>query len=283
MENSIRSRNWCFTLNNWTEKDRGRLMSMYENKFCRYLVFGHEIAESGTHHLQGYVNFPGPLSLRQLTKPFPKCHWEAMKGTPLQASDYCKKQDPVYIELGTLPDRKRKPSKTSELVLKAIKEGKKVEQLREMFPSFMLYHQPKVEKWITYQNSKTSTFPSFYRLHDSDPITRLTELHPKLKFIVIHELAEIEAYSDYHTVLFIPEFFETKYNSFPRNNKILYKFGFEYKVLQCKNFIIACPPKNSLRFNIDQEWYKNIKLSDLNIYETQEERIEEASHTSLSF
>lgn len=98
-----RYRDYVFTVNNYTEEDECQVYAMpWEVKDCRYIVVGKETGESGTPHLQGYISFHQPKSLKQLREWFPTAHFENRKGTPAQASDYCKK-DGDYFEWGTLP------------------------------------------------------------------------------------------------------------------------------------------------------------------------------------
>lgn len=98
-----RSRNYVFTVNNYTDEDEHQCWALpYEAKDCKYICVGKEIGESGTHHLQGYIYFNQPKSLNQLKDFFPTAHFEVRRGTHQQASDYCKK-DGDYFEWGTLP------------------------------------------------------------------------------------------------------------------------------------------------------------------------------------
>lgn len=69
----------------------------------KYLVVGKEVGDSGTPHLQGYVNFTESRTLSALKKLNPSIHWEVTKGTPNEASDYCKKSDVDFYEVGKLP------------------------------------------------------------------------------------------------------------------------------------------------------------------------------------
>jgi len=93
------AKHWCFTLNNWTSRDKLRLTT----DLYTYLVYGEEegLIER-TPHLQGYIVFKDKKRLTACKKILPGAHWEPMKGTPQQASDYCKK-DGNFFEDGTLP------------------------------------------------------------------------------------------------------------------------------------------------------------------------------------
>lgn len=92
-------RAFCFTLNNYTSED----VELVKQWDCVYLIFGKEVGESGTPHLQGYVSFENQKTLSTLKKKFHKAaHWEAAKGTPKQASEYCEKDGDVF-EKGTRP------------------------------------------------------------------------------------------------------------------------------------------------------------------------------------
>lgn len=94
----MRSRNWCFTINNWTEEDFMD-MSDIENNKATYVILGFETGEKGTDHIQGYMEFKNPVRLETLRKINGRAHYEARKGTQKQASDYCMK-DGDYIEFG---------------------------------------------------------------------------------------------------------------------------------------------------------------------------------------
>lgn len=86
----------CFTINNYTEED-APLLDDWE-----YLVFGREVGETGTKHMQAYGSLKVKKRLSSISKLLPRAHIEPMRGTPKQASDYCKK-DGDFFEHGELP------------------------------------------------------------------------------------------------------------------------------------------------------------------------------------
>ena len=98
-----RSRNYVFTVNNYTDEDEHQCWALpWEAKDCKYICVGKEVGESGTPHLQGFICFNQPKTLKALKDFFPSAHFESKRGTFVQASDYCKK-DGDFFEWGTLP------------------------------------------------------------------------------------------------------------------------------------------------------------------------------------
>lgn len=93
------SLNWVFTLNNYDDNDIERLASLSDK--VQYLVYGKEVGESGTPHLQGFVRF-------RTRCRFGRCknligitaHIEVAKD-PLAAIEYCKKDNDI-TEIGSL-------------------------------------------------------------------------------------------------------------------------------------------------------------------------------------
>lgn len=97
------TRHWCFTLNNYTEDEVATLDILGRSDETSYLVYGFEVGESGTPHLQGYVVFASVkrLSAAKL-KIGQRAHLEARRGTSYEAAQYCKK-DGDFKEYGTAP------------------------------------------------------------------------------------------------------------------------------------------------------------------------------------
>lgn len=85
-----RGRSWCFTINNYTDADLAQLMFSE----CKYIIYGKEVApDTGTPHLQGYVQFPTMKSLRQVKEQVcDRAHFEIAKGSPAQNIAYCSKE-----------------------------------------------------------------------------------------------------------------------------------------------------------------------------------------------
>lgn len=96
------AKHWCFTINNYTNDELLPRQSEFD-----YMIVGYEVGKDGTPHLQGYVAMKKVQYLTAMKKLMPRAHLEVMKGTPQQASDYCKK-DGQFKELGVLPQSQTK-------------------------------------------------------------------------------------------------------------------------------------------------------------------------------
>lgn len=112
------SAGWMFTLNNYTREDIRAIKALCAARVHKiaYLVFGKESGEKGTPHLQGYVHFEGRKRMSTVRKMFVEyahsAHLEPMRGTPMQASMYCKKDGDSW-EHGELPEHE--PGKRNDL------------------------------------------------------------------------------------------------------------------------------------------------------------------------
>lgn len=96
-----RSRNFIFTLNNYTDQHVALLNRLAPS--LRYLVYGREVAPTtGTPHLQGFAIFANARTLSAVTRLMPGAHVEIARGSPEQCRTYCIK-DGDYAEFGTPP------------------------------------------------------------------------------------------------------------------------------------------------------------------------------------
>lgn len=105
-----RVRDWCFTWNNYNEAEYALLRAIGESRgdYFQYLVFGREVGESGTPHLQGFVQFKRPITLSAvqrflcpIARPGNHVHLGQRFAKPQEAADYCKK-DGQFVEFGEL-------------------------------------------------------------------------------------------------------------------------------------------------------------------------------------
>lgn len=126
------SKRYCFTWNNYDEETIKTLEEFAKTR-CLYLIYGKEVGESGTPHLQGFCTFKSNQRIVALKKSLGAApHFEAAKGTSLQAANYCKK-DGDFIEFGEAPT----PGKRSDLSLlaDAVRNGSSLSVVAEIDPA----------------------------------------------------------------------------------------------------------------------------------------------------
>ncbi len=88
------SKRWCFTLNNWTEDQLSAIVRECDT-YCAVAVIGSEVGESGTPHLQGYVEFKVKQRPLSKMKGALGAHWEVSKGSRMDNYEYCTKDEDV--------------------------------------------------------------------------------------------------------------------------------------------------------------------------------------------
>lgn len=129
-----RSRGWCFTLNQYTD-DEVRVLSERgsTNPISQYLVFGFEVGDSGTPHLQGYVYFKSVKSFKQAKAYIgDRAHVESQRGSPQQAAEYCKK-DGNYQEFGDCPYQGKRTD--LEVVTELVVDGVSISEIAQAHPT----------------------------------------------------------------------------------------------------------------------------------------------------
>lgn len=146
----LKSKHWCFTLNNWTEDEYAQLevigseIAKGSDRFT-YLVFGKERSgggagdsasggePAGTPHLQGFISFVNRRTMSSVKRDIgDRVHLERVRGTPQEASSYCKK-DGDFVEYGEVPAG---PGRRTDLEgpINAIRGGSRIRQVARDFP-----------------------------------------------------------------------------------------------------------------------------------------------------
>lgn len=105
-QTQARGKYWCFTLNNYTEQEEKSIKTLVDNnEDVSYVCYGRELGESGTPHLQGYIELRSRLRGNKvlLLQGLSRSHIEIRKGSQHQAIEYCKK-DQDFFEFGSKSD-----------------------------------------------------------------------------------------------------------------------------------------------------------------------------------
>jgi len=98
------SSRWCLTLNNYTDAEVANWDATLNDQLVfRYAIYGKEVGDNGTPHLQAFVILNQPARLTAIKALLgDRIHAEFAKGTSKQAAVYCKKEG-NYVEYGEFP------------------------------------------------------------------------------------------------------------------------------------------------------------------------------------
>lgn len=107
MPSETQGKYWCFTLNNYTDEEEKAIEALVGGpEGLSYVIYGKEVGDSGTPHLQGYIEFNKRIGVGKVRKLFPRAHIELRIKSQEQASSYCKK-DGNFTELGSKAESKQ--------------------------------------------------------------------------------------------------------------------------------------------------------------------------------
>jgi len=142
-----RSRAWVFTWNNYTDDTTDLIDQHFLNDAVRYVVYGRETGDSGTPHLQGYIEYEAARTRQQVAKKLPGAYVAIRRGTAAQAADYCKKGN-EFIEYGEISDsaddKKAKAKEAYGMIVKKAEEGD-LGWVKENYPKVYLQWKPRLE------------------------------------------------------------------------------------------------------------------------------------------
>jgi len=146
--------NWCFTLNNYTEVDVQRLLSLETSELVSYCIFGRETGESGTPHLQGFISFVTRKTLAAAVALCGQAHFTVTRQVQ-NSITYCKKEG-NWTEFGIPPSSTSQGKRTDidafkddvvqgNLDLKSIRtlHSEVYARYPRFCIEFVLDHQPK--------------------------------------------------------------------------------------------------------------------------------------------
>ncbi|WP_445779030.1 hypothetical protein, partial [Shewanella sp.] len=159
------ARNICFTINNYSDHELNPLKEWNQVSF---LVYGKEIGENQTPHLQCYAEFNSSKKFTTIKKKIPRAHIEKRKGTAMEAAGYCKK--------GSCED---KPLK-----------------------GYSIYYDTPHETWVgeqigtlTTQGARTDITAAAQMIKAKAPMIEVADAHPEI-YIKYHK--GLEKYEDLH-------------------------------------------------------------------------------------
>lgn len=164
MRSTPKSRNYCFTLNNYDAASHDAIKAFADTPQCKYITVGEEKGEEGTPHLQGYVELSGARTLAWCKRAISaRAHFELRRGTSEEAATYCQK-DGNFWEKGTRSSPRGASGRADlDSIRQLIDEGKSQLYIAENYfsqwvqyrRSFAAYEQLRMAKrrnWKTFVN-----------------------------------------------------------------------------------------------------------------------------------
>lgn len=172
-------RHCCFTINS-PERTGGDFIEWPET--VRYAVWQLERGEDGTRHLQGYVEFSRPMSFAGIKRVLGgTAHVEARRGTRDQAREYCRKEATRVggpweygVWIGGAGYRS-----DIQIIIGALKEGKKEDEILEEFPVEWARHYKIIERYRMIKGSSRN-FKTAFHLYLGDAGTGKTRMVNRL-------------------------------------------------------------------------------------------------------
>ncbi len=148
MEDNKQARRWFFTINNEKRTDEEFSQYITGLEHFKYVMFQRERGEKEkTEHIQMFLIFSVAKRFSTVKKLFPRAHIEEVKGTNIQARDYCSKSETRVsgpYEFGEFAEERARTDVKGFLQL--VKEGVDSETISGLYPSMYLRNLGKVEQ-----------------------------------------------------------------------------------------------------------------------------------------
>lgn len=150
----MKARNWCFTLNNWTENEYTALKHWcQQSQQVSYAVLGKETGEeSHVEHIQGYLELNGARTLQWVKRQpgLRRAHAEPRRGSGLDAAAYCQK-DGDFWQTGQL----KEPRKRSDLIeiQSHLDDGRSLKWIARNYFSKWCQYGRRFEAYVALQRS----------------------------------------------------------------------------------------------------------------------------------
>lgn len=217
-----RSRNWCFTFNNYTEENIISLIDYFKINKYNY-VFQEEIGEEKTKHLQGLIMSQTQISFNTLKNFNDKIHWEKCKKIK-NSIDYCTKlqsrNGKVYTNIDI--EIEEDPMEGLELndwqieIMNILKEKPDKRKIYWYVDKIGGKGKTTFSKWLILKNKKNNTYLTSSKCSDIKySIASHIKTHKKLKCVIFDYARTNEGYISYEAIEVVKNgiFFSNKYES----------------------------------------------------------------------
>lgn len=135
------------TLNNPTEEELKHVEEFQTGNIVRGIM-ADEVGESGTPHIQGYLNLKNGMTMSAMKKMLGSNRWhlEKARGTDYEGYMYCKKEDSIVRRTwGEEPNIEGELSDW-EKISQMVKDGKSNLEIIEQYPSIAIRCQAALDR-----------------------------------------------------------------------------------------------------------------------------------------
>lgn len=157
----IKSKRWCFTLNNYTEDELQTLHTLVEtNSSVSLVLFGLEIAPTtGTPHIQGYIEIKDRKGIRYVKSLISRrVNVRKADGTYEQNKAYCSKNNDFYEYGVPIPTRGARTDLTT--VKELIEQGTPEKDIADQYFGIWARYHKSFQRYRALLNSSTRTSPT---------------------------------------------------------------------------------------------------------------------------
>lgn len=144
-----RLKRWCFTLNNYTSEEEDHIKAVINEDTVDFAVIGRETGDSGTPHLQGYVNMSETKRLIGMKKIIGnRAYIAGAKGSDVENDTYCTKAGDVMLRIGEPLNRANKVPFRMAKMANMYRENEDVNfrEMGEAWHTCWLMHKRKIKE-----------------------------------------------------------------------------------------------------------------------------------------
>jgi hypothetical protein len=159
---SVRFRNYCLTSFKVENYVLWQSLDTKGSDKIQYLIYQMEETKEGKRHIQGYVEFKMPISMKRIKEIFSDStlHIEPRRGTAQEASDYCTKVESRVMDPVKRGEISRQGTRTDiKKMYELLKEGKTPMEICEIMPgAYMKYYKAVDRVYNNLQSQQEGKF-----------------------------------------------------------------------------------------------------------------------------
>lgn len=199
MATNVSTSSWCFTINNYTDKDLEYLQSYFIH-LCTVLFASFEVGECGTPHVQGYFILKRNKRLTGLKKLFgDHVHFEKAKGDKDDNLCYVFKDGSTPFIKHDNGGRGKRNDITD--FLEDVESNGKRKAVAKDPATYVKYHKGLDKAWaILHEPELRTDYPEVYWVYGPSGIGK-TGFGASTSYVIINNYPWFDGYLDQETVI----------------------------------------------------------------------------------